>query len=253
MLNVIRGEWYKTRHRSYLYISIGICCLLALGLVLIFYLNSSGEGRVRYEDVGRLLLAMLSFGVYFSLIPCDIVFSEEYKHQTMKNSVSHGCSRTSLYMGKLTVTIAVAMFGIGMIVCVLMGSAYLILGVEDAALAGEITARIWVSLAGAFPLWTGALCVINMMSFYCKNSTMMSFTFVGMFMATSLLMVLLGSYVSPFFFAVRDWMIMPQFDALQNTERITGPVLARCYIVGLGYAAVSTAVGLLLFHGREVK
>lgn len=253
MLNVIKSEIYKTRHRVYLFVFLGICCLLGLGAVYLFALSGGGQSRIYYEDILRLPLAALSFGVYFALIPCDIVFSEEYKHQTMKNTLTFGISRRSLYFGKLITSILVALFSAALIIGVFVGSAYLFLGVKDAAAAGEITQRMLLSLACSLPLWIGALSVLNMMSFQFRNSTIMSLSYVGLFAILSLLMTLMGYYVSPVFDIIHDWMIMPQFDVIKSAASISGPLILKCTAIGFGYTVGSTVIGLLLFRKRDIK
>lgn len=253
MRNVIKSELYKTCHRPYLYALLGICCVLAFGVVFVIYLNSGGPSRIHYEDICRLLLAALSFGVYFSLLPGDVVFSDEYKHQTMKNTLSFGISRTSLYLGKLLTSIAVFLFAVALMTGIFLGSAYCLLGAGDPALAREVTVRVLLSMVCALPLWIGALCVLNMMSFQFKSSNIMSFIFVGAFALMSLLTLLMGHFISPVFNSLYSWMVMPQFDAIKGAASIGGPLLIKCALVGLGYSAVSTAIGLLLFRRREIK
>lgn len=253
MLNVIKSEIYKTRHRLYFYVFLGISCLLILGLVVLFVLNSNGQSRIYYEDILRLPLAALSIGVYFALIPCDIVFSEEYKHQTMKNTLSFGISRQSLYLGKLITSILTALFSAALMIGLFMGSAYLLLGVKDASAAAEVTQRMLLSLVCAVPLWIGALSVLNMMSFQFRNTTILSLTYVGLFAITALLMPLVGYYVSPIFNVIHDWMIMPQFDVIKSAATISGPIILKCMVIGLGYTVGSTVIGMLLFRKREIK
>ena len=114
MLNVMRSEFYKVSRRKYPYLLIGITCLLELMLLGIFVLSNRHHTSnfVVYEHVIPILVMAFSAGLYFTLPIVDMVFSDEYKNLTLKNSVSFGTSRASIYFGKLFVQLIVA-FKIG--------------------------------------------------------------------------------------------------------------------------------------------
>ena len=253
MFNVIKSELYKTRHRWYPFIYTGVFCGLGLGLVLIFASANRYQSShpIHYDEIAVMLMSVLSIGSLLTVPIVDIVFSDEYKHQTMKNSLSFGISRPAVYLGKLAVQLVVALLMLAAILTVTLGGAYLFLG--DNGKGGEITKMLLIRLVGALPLWIGSLCLVNMLAFLIKNSTLYSLVFVGVFLSAGQICQVLGVLVSPAFAVVRDWLISTQFDHLTMDSGVTGLVLAKCAAIGLGMAVLSTVAGILLFRRREVK
>ena len=101
MGNYLSAECYKAVHRKYIY----IFSAAMLGLVAAFMLllriegmSQSGDGmlmvqRVSVSELLGILAMALSAGLYFLMIAADIVFSDQYKYNTLKNEVSYGLPR----------------------------------------------------------------------------------------------------------------------------------------------------------------
>ena len=125
MGNYLSAECYKAVHRKYIY----IFSAAMLGLVAAFMLllriegmSQSGDGmlmvqRVSVSELLGILAMALSAGLYFLMIAADIVFSDQYKYNTLKNEVSYGLPRWQIYLGKLTASALMA----GILCLVLMG------------------------------------------------------------------------------------------------------------------------------------
>ena len=87
MFNIIRSELYKTRHRKYPYILIGILSAFILFFVtVIAFQNRVNNANIGQGDVLLACVPLLSMGVYMTILIVDAVFSDEYKNQTMKNT-----------------------------------------------------------------------------------------------------------------------------------------------------------------------
>lgn len=254
MLRVIKSEGYKLCRRVYPYVFLGVVCGLGLLWVILFtWVNHASDGgSFRYEDTLYLVFTILPIGVFFTPAFMDMVFSEEYKNQTMKNTVSFGVPRASLYLGKLLVEWVTAVVSLLIILVVVLGSAWLLMGPRNPAEALELTRSLGLRLLGALPLWTGALCVIHMLAFQFKSSTLYTIGFVAVFMTFSEVLKMLGALISPVFLTIRDWMIMPQFDVLSGGA-VTGAVVGKCWLVGLGFSLVFTLAGLLAFRRKEIR
>ena len=100
----MKSEWFRTFHRKYLYITTG--CLCALVILASVFLKVNEDVMYDMTDyMGTFLLSIvttgLSMGYYLTMIVADMIFSDEYKHQTLKNTVSYGISRVKIYLGKL--------------------------------------------------------------------------------------------------------------------------------------------------------
>ena len=70
--------------------------------------SSWGNEGMNFYSASTLVAAMLSIGVYATILTCDMVFSEQYKQNTMKNEVAYGLPRVRIYLGKLAVSALVS-------------------------------------------------------------------------------------------------------------------------------------------------
>ena len=61
-----------------------------------------------FQNTAQMVALILSVGLYATLLTGDIVFSDQYKNNTLKNEVSYGVPRVRIYLGKLIVAILVA-------------------------------------------------------------------------------------------------------------------------------------------------
>ena len=66
-----------------------------------------------------------------TILIVDAVFSDEYKNQTMKNTVAFGISRTSLFFGKLIAELIVAVISLIVLLAVLILSTLILMGPGD--------------------------------------------------------------------------------------------------------------------------
>ena len=252
---MIKSELYKTAHRPYVYILMGITCLLILFVVILTHLINPGfsiDNRVCYEEIVSILLTVLPIGVYFAVTFTDAVFSEEYKYQTMKNSLSFGMSRNSYYLGKLFTQMIVAIICMLAVFLVALGSAWIFLGTRDGITAAQITQLILTRMLLALPLWIGALCISNFLAFFIKSSTVYGIIYVLLFALGAPIINLLGKTVTPVFTQIHQWLIMPQFDVL-NEASINTTQIIHCVVIGLGHGVIATLLGMGLFQKREIK
>ena len=122
MLNYIRAEVYKLARRKYTWIFLGVMLLLESLLVAAWtYTNFMGN-HVDFYTGAIIVLSLLPMGFYAALLTSDIVFSEQYKHNTLKNEVSFGVPRGRIYLGKLLVQL-----GLSVVMCAVMIGYYLLL------------------------------------------------------------------------------------------------------------------------------
>ncbi|MFQ9917337.1 MAG: ABC transporter permease [Flavonifractor plautii] len=108
---VLSGRWfcYETFRRKYFYIILAVC--LGLEAVLLWGYWTTwkwGNSNVDFYSTAIMVPFMLSIGLYATIVTGDIVFSEQYKNNTLKNEVSYGLSRGRIYLGKLLVSTGIA-------------------------------------------------------------------------------------------------------------------------------------------------
>lgn len=129
----------------------------------------------------------------------DMVFSEQYKNNTLKNEVSYGLPRARIYLGKLAVA---AVLGILMSLAVLVfyeGMCWLtLLPGEPGNAAKALEMVIYCTLA-ALPQWLGMLGVSIMAYFLVRSSTVAAILIVLILVVPQNALKLLGLLVHPAF------------------------------------------------------
>ncbi|WP_195267176.1 ABC transporter permease [Eubacterium sp. 1001713B170207_170306_E7] len=280
MLNYIKAECFKTFKRVYLRSTLLIFVLLAIALNLTFFITFRGGSSTEVQEVIRTSLSvvvpMLLIMVYMVLIIVDIVFSEEYKYKTFKNTLSFGFTRTQVYLGKLAVSIIVTAVLFLITLAVYLASLFLLLGFpEDMSLIRLVFNRIAV----AIPLYIGALCLCNACAFIIPNSTAFSFVYMGLLIVPYLLFYALTllnpafmplfsmALVTPFYTAIMGLDIslsnmgnmmavgfkVESIDSIANAAALPAASVAYCLILGLAYAAAATLIGLAVYRRREIR
>ncbi len=254
MLRMIKSELYKTRHRLYPYLFTSIIVALGLAAVILFAVSNHGlamDERVGFDGITVLTLNMLPIGLYFCLAFVDMVFSEEYKNQTMKNTVAFGMPRASVYLGKLITQILVAFASLFVILAVILGAGILILGPVKDVSVWEMLRMVGERLLASLPLWIGGLCFGNMLAFHVKSSTVYTLGYVGFF---GLLPVILqfAAYYYPKLNTVREWLLSPLFDLVLRDE-LTQDTMFKCLIVGGTYALATTLIGIFFYRKKEIN
>ena len=249
MLNYIRAEFYKAAHRMYTWwFLIGVLAgagLLVAGWV---YTNSLGN-EVDFYSAAGILTVMLATGLYFTLITGDIVFSEQYKFNTLKNEVSYGLPRTRIYLGKLLVSCVVAFIACVLILCFYLGLCWLLLP-RSGAMDAEMLGLLGFAILNALPLWLGAQALVMLFLVFFKSSTVASFAFIGVIMALPQIFKLMGLLIDPIFIEARAFLLTGPFDV--QLKGMDWGFFARSCAIGAGWFAAATAVGLLTFHKREI-
>ena len=178
MLNYIKAECFKTFKRIYMRNTLLIFVLLAIAVNVLFFVafrSSSADSQELIRTSLSVIVPMLLIMVYTALIMVDIVFSDEYKYKTFKNTLSFGFTRTQVYFGKLAVSMIVTAVIFSITLAAYLVSLFLLLGFpEDMGLIGVVFNRV----AAAIPLYIGALCLCNACAFIIPNNTAFSFVYM---------------------------------------------------------------------------
>ena len=178
MRNYLSAECFKTFHRKYFYAALGVCLVLEAVLLWGYWLTLNwGNPTVNFSYAATTVSFLLSVGLYATLITGDVVFSDQYKNDTLKNEVSYGLPRARIYLGKLGVSILVAL-----IAAVVMLAFYVVgcwfLFPHDAQDA-QGWSLMGYCLAGALPLWLAAQAVVIACYFLVGSATVAAFLAVG--------------------------------------------------------------------------
>lgn len=279
MLNYIKAECFKTFKRIYMRNTLLIFVLLAIAVNVLFFVafrSSSADSQELIRTSLSVIVPMLLIMVYTALIMVDIVFSDEYKYKTFKNTLSFGFTRTQVYFGKLAVSMIVTAVIFSITLAAYLVSLFLLLGFpEDMGLIGVVFNRV----VAAIPLYIGALCLCNACAFIIPNNTAFSFVYMGFLMVPYLLFYTLTllnpaftplfgtALVTPFYTSIMGLDIhvanmgdmmgvgfkVDNIENILNAALLPGTSVAYCLILGLAYAAAATLIGLAVYRRREIR
>lgn len=253
MLNYIKSEWFRTFHRKYLYITLGCLSAVIIATAIILRINETDLLDVT-GSLGTFLLSVvisvMSAGYYLTLLIADMIFTDEYKHQTLKNTVSYGTSRVKIYMGKLISSMMAGMLVLAVIIAVTIAASLLILGM-DAQFTEVLTQTMLPKILAFLPLWMAGVAMGIMLLFFFKN-TAASFAFLGIaFVLPMVLNYLRALY--PVFGTIRDLMVVSKLNLVSSSNMVTGSLMADCWITGLAAVLIYTLIGALVFSRKEIK
>lgn len=264
MVKYLNAECYKAFRRKYFYLFLGAILALAAAFMLLLrvegmHQSQTGDGmiiiqRVSVSELLGVLAMALSVGLYFCLIAADMVFSEQYKYNTLKNEVSFGLPRLRIYLGKLLSSVLVAV-----VMCAVLVGGYLLLAFAlfptGADRLGESLRTFGLCLAAAFPLWLGGLGFFTMLQFLLRGSTAATVVYV---MVIGLLgggFLSLMSMFIPALEPLEKLMTTISLNTPFNLMRTQSPesLMGYAWALGLGWLAVSTLVGLVGFRKKEIN
>lgn len=263
MVKYLNAECYKAFHRKYFYIFSGVILTLIAAFLLLLRVEGLGQSqtdggmimvqRVSVADLLGVLTMMLSAGLYFLLIAADVVFSEQYKHNTLKNEVSYGLSRVRIYLGKLITSALVAV-----LLCLVLVGGYALLSAAMFPIGegiGEGLRLLGGWLLVSLPLWLGGLGFYHMLQFLLKGSTAATVAYVMVIAILGSGFLELMSVFIPALEPINDLVVAISLNTpfslmrQQSAESLMG----YSWALGMGWLTVSTLVGLIGFSKKEIN
>ncbi|OUN07834.1 ABC transporter permease [Flavonifractor sp. An92] len=251
MRNYLSAECFKVFHRSYVYLTL-LFCLLGEGLLLLGYWLtwSWGNGTVTFANTASMVTLLLAVGMYATIVTGDMVFSDQYKNNTLKNEVSYGVDRPVIYLGKLTTALLVAIVAAAIMLAFYLGACWLLF--PHGAADGGTWALVGYCLAGALPLWIGSQAVAMVCYFLVRNSTAAAFAAVGILAVVPSVLQVLGILIHPVFGDIRQFFPAVMLDAL-STQAFNWTYVGMCWASGLLWTLLATVLGVVLFRKKEIR
>lgn len=256
------AECYKAFRRKYFYIFMAVILALAAAFMVLLRVEGlretqTAEGIIMIQQVSvsellGILTMALSSGLYFLLIAADIVFSDQYKYNTLKNEVSYGLPRMRIYLGKLLSSALVAVVLCAVLIGGYLGISLLLFPAGEGLGNSLRTFGLW--LAVAFPLWMGGLGLGIFLQFTMKSTS-----------ATIVYVMIVGFLGSGFLELMEVFLpaLEPAANLVQtislntpfNLMRTQSPeeVMGYAWALGMGWLAVSTVIGLVSFRKKEIN
>ena len=256
MLNYMKSEWYRVFHEKSIYTFNGTCAAMIL-------LLNIGNGIMRQVEENfpygtthfsfSILLGSENMLLFLAMLLGYIVFGEEYKHKTLKNSISFGLSRQKIFLGKVLVGVGVSFLSMAFLVLIYGGSGYLLLEVSEDLGIRELL----IGLGAALPSALAGLILGISLSFLIENSTVMSIVACVILAGVPIACKFLGLQFE-FFARIGNWM---PFNFLSQGQVAlskyipiwsTGEGLTKCILAGVIGIIVFYGIGNFLFRKREI-
>lgn len=245
------AELYKVTHRrSY---TLGMLGLIIAGEALLLFLFRTTEfsNATSYADVIGVLPLTLTVGLYLVPALCDIVFSDQYKLNTLKNEMAYGMPRGRVYFGKLLASVITAVVFCAVFTAFYLGAAALFFPVTDAADTVLELVQIGKALAVSLPVWLGALGYIHMLLFVTRGSV----SAVVLYLITLSLGDILD-LLRLFLPKLEDFCVLVQrclINAPMDTVMNGSFDIPYAWAVGAAWFVASAIVGVICFQKREIS
>ncbi|NCB62789.1 MAG: hypothetical protein EOM52_04110 [Clostridia bacterium] len=255
MLNYVRAELYKVTHRAYPYLFLIVVAALELLLIGGMALANVGTDYIHADATALImvLFPMLSTGLYLTFIVGDMVFSEQYKHGTLKNEISFGISRSRIYLGKLMTEAILGVILVLVIVGLYIGLGLVLLPSDQDT--GMILRLLANALVGAIPLYLGALGVAHLFFSNVKSSVAASILPAVLIAMSGSAMGMAADYAPGAFGAVAKVvypvLLTTPFDKMGGD--LGWPFILNAWAIGFTWLIVTTLLGLTLFSKKEIN
>lgn len=245
------AELYKVTHRRGY--TLGMLGLILGGEALLLFLLKTARfsNATSYDDVIGVLPLTLTVGIYLIPAICDIVFSDQYKLNTLKNEMAYGTPRGRVYFGKLLAAVITAVVFCALFTAFYLGAAALLFPMTDATAAAGELAKIGKSLVVALPVWLGALGFIHMLLFVMKGSVsavvlyLFTLSLGDILDLMRLFLPKLGDVCA----FVQRCLINTPMDTVMNGSFD----IPYAWLVGTAWFAVSAVIGAICFQKREIS
>lgn len=248
MLNYLKAEGFKLCRRKYPYVFTAALWLCELLLLVPVWMINRETGHNEFSGMVNILSMLVILGLFAVVIISDMVFSDQYKHNTLKNEVSYGLSRSRIYLGKLCAAILTAVVLAVLIVGFYLALSWLLMPHgADTAVAME---GLGWTLLKAFPLWLGAAGVTMACYLNIRSNVAATFAAVGI-IAVAPLMLKGFSLVTgtELLYRLSAFFLLTPFQGAIGRAGNTGFM----WLIGMAWLIGSTVVGLLLFRRKEIS
>lgn len=185
MLKMIHADLYKTFHRMYFYIlmlSVSVLCV-----VMVFAMRGGDYGN--WSGAVMTGAALLSYPIFLLPMITQIVYAEEFHDHTLKNTISYGTNRTTLYVSKWLTSILLGVIMTVVVLAFYFGGAALFL-TKDPTFKWELVREFFIRLSASCAVYVAA---ISMSVFFIQlfnRSTLAIFLYYAGFYLTEYLLKL---------------------------------------------------------------
>lgn len=256
MFNLIRAELYKAYKRAYSKVFIGVCAggILFFSIMMSIVQAQLGGQVPTRSDVILVYAVALAAGMYLAIITTDMVFSEEYKHGTLKNTVAFGYSRGQVYFSKL-IAASVVMVVLALVVaavCLLSCWPLFKSADTDLAYTGYFIKYVFIVI----PLYLSQVAISVAVWFNIKNATFGSVLVVCYTAVFPMILEMVSVLTEKeIFYKIANILPIRQLSKFQQLRDFSevSTLAGDFFINGICFFAGFTLIGWLFFRRKEIK
>lgn len=258
-----------------IFIIIATCIVVFLNLLPRFIVEREASIDMGALSAAICIASMMTL-MYVSILWTDLVFSDEYKNRTMKNLLTAGLSRATIYFGKLIAS-AISMAITSSYLWLLWFITGMLLFGPNAVL--PYAGLTFVRALALIPLLVGSLALGNLLAFHIPNSNIWAIVHLAVLILPHFLILgLVVSFGDTFDVLFRGLLLTPLITVFQNvalnlaslenfininwsnvnyvpnaSDLLSLKDIAYCLAVGIGWTAGCSTFGWLLFKHKEIK
>ncbi|WBY64895.1 MAG: ABC transporter permease [Thermocaproicibacter melissae] len=237
MLKMIHADLYKTFHRAYFF----IMTLVVSGLCVALVFAMRGGGAGNWTGATELGVELLGYPVFLIPMLTQIVYAEEFRDHTLKNTIAFGTNRTVLYISKWLTTIILGVIMAAVVLFFFFGCAALILP-KDSDFTWDFMKVFFERFGASCLVYIAA---ISMSIFFIQlfnKSTLAIFFYYGGFYFTDLILTLIKCDKGI------DYLLKTQMSAIisKPVDQFRDPI-----VITLVTMAVFFVAGIVFFRKKD--
>ena len=259
MINYIRSEVYRNLRTKGNYIFIIALMALVVFLNIILWLFVKSDANFPYATT-KFAFSSLYANLRFPIILCasavGLILGQEYKNNTLKNTISFGISKSVIYFSKLLISIIYSLI-VGILVCTaFIISAYILLensGIEHLKLLIN-------SLITTIPIFLFSITVAHSFYFVTDKeiNIFMLWGIIVILIPQLLLIVGRRNELSNIIASYMPWNIVGNFTFNEATGNlvlgwITPEGILKSIVGSIIGAIIFYFIGLKIFKKKEIK
>lgn len=258
MTSYIRSEFYRILHNKWTYLFIAICSALLVSSNIVLAAVKHTEPDFGYANTSFSIanfISSISVVYILCIMVASMIFGNEHNNHTMKNSVSYGISRGTIYFGKLIVEIIYAIAAFVIITGFHVGSTYLLLEHSNLNEFNELFRLFLVCI----PLLLFALAATNCFVFIIEGSGAATGAAVGLLVAFPIVNNYLGMKFVLFrkLSEILPWNIIGNM-SIMDPYRLVLPWSGNAgyynpWLYGILQMVLISLIGYVIFRKKEIK
>ena len=257
MSRYIKSEFYRLFRCKSSYLFIGICSLLLLSANILLAVVKFADKSFPWASTGfsfSFIYTSMPMILLLCIVVSHLIFGNEHNNHTMKNSVSYGISRGTIYFGKLLVQMVYAITAFVIIIGSHILSGYLLL--ENSG-PKELELLLLTCLV-CLPLFLFGLAVTNCFLFIIESIGGAIGAAVGVMVAIPLVSGLLGMRFQFFhnLSIALPWNMINNMEFDRENYKILfywAEGFRNYWILGISQMLLFAVLGFWLFRKKEIK